>query len=233
MIDIITISPSGNQYQLATDTKVLFTGTRSQCLAERKRIGTAKTIYLLKENIMEQPKKQQTGTCFVIGHTPTNGGLFSKFLGNNEYKYHKEIIKPLLEAKGFKVFTHTISGYFSRQKAMARKTAAYKNVIELHFNGSEDPSANGCEVLHWFSNKKTEAKAQEICKELNEQMGIKIRRNKGAFAVVSKGTNGGQFLVLSKGNALLLEPFFGSSPKDCDKFDAVKYVDILDKAFAD
>ena len=173
--------------------------------------------------------KPEKKTCFVIGHYLLSGGLYSRFLKSNEYNYHIEKIKPLLEAKGYKVFTHKSLGYSSRQKSMSDLTASYDWVVELHFNGVASPEANGCEFLYWFSNLESKKKAQDICADINSEMGIKVRRDKGALAILSKDERGGGFLTSTKGNALIAEPFFGSNQSDCEKFDHEKYVEILSR----
>jgi len=64
--------------------------------------------------------------------------------------------------------------------------------------------------------------ASLFCEAMHLEMGYKDRGVK----LMSKG-NGFGFLQKTKGDALLLEPFFGSNKEDCDRFDYCKFQAVI------
>lgn len=166
-------------------------------------------------------------TAFVLGHTNGNQkvkdkGAFSEFLQQSEWNYFDRLTKKY--PKVFEnVFHHdgTITSYTHRQKAMAERTKDYDLIIELHFNASA-PQANGVESLTYFSNDLMDSVGEFFCNEISTEMGIKNRGNKR----ITSG-NGYGFLSNMRGDAILLEPFFGSNKEDVDDFDAFTFQDIV------
>lgn len=159
-------------------------------------------------------------TAVVVGHHKLAKGANSSIWGTEW-----DLMKRIAEGLECDTFIHNpnILGYNARQRAMAEKTKFYEVVFELHFNAAT-PQANGCEALHWFSNKRGKAIAELFCDMVHNDMGIK---NRGAKALHSKNQRGYGFLAFTHGTAIILEPFFGSNQQDCLKFNEQTYINLL------
>ena len=84
--------------------------------------------------------------------------------------------------------------------------------IELHFNASANPQANGCETLSSGSSGSLRL-AKAINDDIVSALGIKDR---GIKTIPASGRGGGS-LHAGEAPAVLLEPFFGSNPSDLAK----------------
>lgn len=160
--------------------------------------------------------------AFVIGHHELSKGAKSKFIAQ-EWDLMSEVAKGL----EYDVFHHdsSIGGYTTRQKAMAKRTADYDIVFELHYNAAH-PIANGCEAIHWFANDYGKMVSKKFCSMVSREFGI---TNRGAKPIHSRTQRGYGFLYHTKGTAIILEPFFGSNFEDCERFSVSKYKQILNK----
>ena len=78
------------------------------------------------------------------------------------------------------------------------------------------------EALYWKGNENTRKLSEKYCQLVHDKMNIKIRGAKG----INEG-NGAGFLKKTRGWAMILEPFFGSSYEDCLKFDKEKYREVI------
>ena len=90
----------------------------------------------------------------VVGHHKWAKGAKSPYLPS-EWDLMSEIAEDLKDVADVFYHNPNISGYNARQRSMAKRTASYDLVIELHYNAAT-PQANGCEALYWFKNKKGE-----------------------------------------------------------------------------
>jgi N-acetylmuramoyl-L-alanine amidase len=105
------------------------------------------------------------------------------------------------------------ASYGSAQRWLAKTLKDYGATlaIELHFNSSDDPKANGHEWLYWSSSSKGKALAKSIHDEMCLGVGeIKARGAKPSF----QGDRGSEFLFGTHCPAVICEVGFGSSPKD-------------------
>ena len=162
--------------------------------------------------------------AFVIGHTPgADKGAYSETLQKTEFELFKSFADGFLQELG-DVFTHdaSISSYTQRQSETAQRTKEYDYAFELHFNAA-GINAVGCEGLYYHSNSKGKKIAERFCELVRAKMNIKSRGAKP----LKDGDRGFGFVQKQKGTALVLEPFFGSSPEDCQKFDAMKYKAVI------
>ena len=164
-----------------------------------------------------------TSVAFVIGHYSGAKGAHSPFLNNNEFTFWKEFYDAHLKSLGDDFLHSDNSSYTQRQEETAEKTKDYDLVFELHFNGSV-PSANGVEALVYFSNEKMNKVGQFFCDTMASDMNYKNRKVKE----ITSG-NGFGFLQKTKGDAILLEPFFGSNEADCSLFNPEKYKEVIKK----
>ena len=173
--------------------------------------------------------------AIVIGHT-RNGdkGAYSETLEMSEYDYNLKVANKMKEVNPstYDVYTHTIQGYYERQKSMADKLNSknYDLVLELHFNAAS-PAANGTETLYYFNSKKGKGYAETISNDIVDNFGTKIRGANGAKALVNKNDRGFYAVYLPKAPALIVEPFFGSNIEESKKFmDFEKYACVLNNA---
>ena len=106
---------------------------------------------------------------------------------------------------------------------MSKLTKGYDLVFELHFNGSS-PQTNGVEALVYYSNRKMYKIGSLYCELMNKRLGLKNRKCKK----MTSGKGFG-FLSLMKGDAILLEPFFGSNHNDCVKYNDREHALIIEE----
>ena len=150
--------------------------------------------------------------AFVIGHNKNDKGAYSKELGFSEWDYWNYFYINNLCHLG-DLFNHSLSSsYTSRQKSMSNLTKDYDLVFELHFNAGP-LSANGVEAIIYSGNNKMKIIAELYCKLMSDKLSLS---NRGCKEKISG--NGFGFLKLTKGDAILLEPFFGSNKSDCNKY---------------
>jgi len=149
--------------------------------------------------------------ALIVGHTPQAPGAVS-IDGTTEYAYNS-IVADFLETKlrvlGYRVsrvargLPNDLPGLPGKVNATGADLA-----VELHFNSFGDPSANGCETLHWHSSVDGRALAMYIQKAVLQSFSL---RNRGLIPI--RGNDRGHILL--RGTAMpciLTEPFFGSSP---------------------
>lgn len=165
-------------------------------------------------------------TAIVIGHTFEHPGSYSPILNVSEWYYWQEFRDTYCKDLDVDFFEHNymIRSYNERQRDMGVKTSGYDLVLELHFNGAESNQANGVEALHYFSNENTKDLSEYFCELVSNTFDIK---NRGAKGLYSPSQRGYGFVNHMRGDAILLEPFFGSNYNDCDNFVKHIFVDIL------
>ena len=161
--------------------------------------------------------------AFVVGHIPSKQGFYSTALGATEYEFWLKYANDNLKSLG-EVFTHEdIVDYTLRQSKMSKLTKDFDLVFELHFNAFNSV-VDGVECLVWKGNKKMLEVGNYFCREMVKGMSYDNRYAKD----ISTG-NGAGFLEVTKGDAILLEPFFGDNTLDCAKFDIDIYTAIIKK----
>lgn len=155
--------------------------------------------------------------AIVIGHTALRKGAYSPYLGMSEFDFNKKVAESLRDVSD--IYTH--ESYNLGYTSMVKRTAAkinkndYDLVLELHFNSSDKPEANGSEALCYFSNKKAKHLAIRFCELMADTYSIRPR---GAKALYNKNQRGFAAVFYPKPTTLILEPFFGSNNKDVDLF---------------
>ena len=152
----------------------------------------------------------------VNGHP--EGGAVS--VGNvSEWTYNRDLsnlIAASLDDLGIDsviITEYAGHGYGAAQRwlAGALRTIGATAAIELHFNSSDDPAANGHEWLHWHSS----AGGKRLAEALNRSMTADIPdlRARG-LKPKSPGDRGAEFLRGTHCPAVIVETGFGSSPHD-------------------
>ena len=156
--------------------------------------------------------------AIVIGHYPFEKGAISKHFNMTEFEFWSNLVAVSGLAKDYEIFTHEIlSGYPARQRAMGAKTKDYDLVIELHFNASNGVG-NGVEAVYNTKNERMKKLAVKFMESICENTGIKKRYPLGRD-IMDSNQRGTGFLRYTKGDSIILEPFFGDNKSDCLKFE--------------
>lgn len=163
--------------------------------------------------------------AYVIGHTKSKKGAYSKYFDVREFDFWKALEFELNLSGDVFYHNNLIPSYTLRQKYMAQKTKGYDIVFELHFNSSNG-SASGCEAFYFYKNDYTKNVCEKFC---NEYTRISGSINRGAKPFYSPKQRGYTFIKEQKTNAILLEPFFGDNEKDCKNFSYRAFVLALKK----
>jgi N-acetylmuramoyl-L-alanine amidase len=163
--------------------------------------------------------------AICVGHSRRvkgrlDGGAVS-IGGESEWSYNRQLAEMISDVLGNSLYnTVCISryegaSYSSSQRWLAKrlKDCNATLAIELHFNSSDDPTANGHEWLHWGFSKKGAELAHCLDREMCLAVGeIRSRGRKRRFA----SDRGGQFLHGTHCPAVICEVGFGSNQKDWD-----------------
>jgi len=161
-----------------------------------------------------KPELPQADIAIVVGHHKFAKGAYSPHLKAYEWDFNNKVVEHVKSNVDIYFHNPNIRGYRSRQKAMAKRLnkKSYKLVLELHFNASDSPSANGAECLYYFKNKVGKTLSNLFCKVIHNNTDIK---NRGAKALYNSKDRGYWFLYYPKATALILEPGFGTNYDDC------------------
>lgn len=156
--------------------------------------------------------------AIVVGHNYASPGAVRSDTGESEFTYNSKLAEMMEHIApnyniDLKVFKRSPGGgYTAEIKRVYAEVDAWKAKasIELHFNSAGDPSASGTETFSSGSAKSV-ILAQEVQMEMVETLGLKDR----GVQIRNNRTKGRGYLSLVTGNApaILIEPFFGSSPK--------------------
>lgn len=160
------------------------------------------------------------GIC--VGHSRRGDSGAVTLWGESEHVYNSKVAKLLqskLNARGIDSFViddykNSSYGAGIAYAAKVLRNEGASHAIELHFN-SAGPSAHGAEWLHWETStggkRLAEAMRSAFVKAFPtmKDRGLKPK---------GKGARGSTFLRKTHCPAILTEPFFGSSSKDCAVF---------------
>ena len=183
--------------------------------------------------------------ALIIGHNDRSRGAYSPIL-LSEFKYWKRIAEKIkgeipeiidvYERKPNKAYVPEMNEVL---KELNKND--YEFCLELHFNGSLNRDANGCECLVYWKNKKAKELATDFMARLQNVFGIKIRNKvnilkekkiingketevekkeatKGITLIQDINIRGGYGICKSKDTYILLEPFFGTNQDESLKF---------------
>lgn len=189
--------------------------------------------------------------ALIIGHNDRSRGAYSPIL-LSEFKYWKRIaekikgeipeIVDVYERKPNKAYIPEMNEVL---KELNKND--YKFCLELHFNGSLNRDANGCECLVYWKNEKAKELATDFMARLQNVFGSNIRNKvnvlkekkiingketevekkestKGITLIQDSNVRGGYGICNSKDTYILLEPFFGSNQDESLKFSFEKDV---------
>lgn len=148
-----------------------------------------------------------------IGHTPKGDkGAYSEHLKLSEYDYNIQVGQELekINPELYDIFSHSKQDYYQRQVDMGQKTKNYDVVLELHFNAA-GVTANGTEMLYFYSSKKGKELARILSKNVSKRFCTSLRGVEGTKALINKNDRGYWFVKLAHPVAIIVEPFFGSN----------------------
>lgn len=156
----------------------------------------------------------------VVGHNKKAQGAYSNRLNYSEFDFNTKVVEemvilavglPDVEIKPF-FRDYEQSSYIREIHRVYRDVNEYDPdvSIELHFNAGH-PRANGSEMLYFRNSVKGKELAEHLQDAVIAEFGF---RDRGAKEWM-KGNRGWRSLALPKAPAVITEPFFGSSRKDC------------------
>ncbi len=154
----------------------------------------------------------------IVGHNKDAQGAQRVTDGVTEYSWNSALADEI-ESQGddVRVFYRTQGGGYSAEidRVYAEVDAWGATAsIELHFNSVGNEAVNGCETLSSGTDKSLRL-AHSLQAELAGVMGERDRGVK----IVGSLDRGGRSLWAGKAPAALIEPYFGSNPKSCDRAD--------------
>lgn len=175
-----------------------------------------------------QKKDKALKIAIVIGHNSRAQGAVRATDGRTEFDWNGELAGMIKahDPNSIKVFRREKGGGYSaeidRVYAQVDEWGADCS-IELHFNGSEDPHANGGLTLS-SGTKGSLALAGAVQSRSTDALGVQDR----GIRTLGRRDRGGRSLWQGKAPAILTEPYFGSNPRECVK--AQMHMDELAEA---
>lgn len=165
--------------------------------------------------------RDKLNVAICVGHSREGDTGAVSCGGINEWTYNKrvaEYLKSDLQEYGITSFVvdqygGTYGSYVSAMNWLVKylKEQEASIAIELHFNASDNPKAEGMEMLYWNTSRIGMSLAEYVLRgcqryfPLIKNRGIKSRK---------KGDRGGTFLRKTTMPAIITEPFFGTSWQD-------------------
>jgi N-acetylmuramoyl-L-alanine amidase len=171
----------------------------------------------------------------AVGHSRRGDSGAETLFGETEHSYNSKVADKLMTALSrrgiesfiiddYKYVTYS-SGIRHCAKLLRDKGATH--AMELHFNAAS-ASANGAEWLHWHSSNGGKRLAESIRQAFNRKFPMMTDRG---LKPKHPGARGAMFLRTTHCPAIITEPFFGSSQKDCAVFQGAEQE--LAEAYAD
>lgn len=161
--------------------------------------------------------------ALCIGHSRLKNGRVEggavSVGGESEWSYNRQLAEMIVDELGqrmidtLEVSRYEGAGYGAAQRWLADrlKKSGATLALELHFNASDDPDANGHEWLYWHSSKQGKLLAEsinaEMCLAVNS---IRTRGAKPRFT----GDRGAEFLRGTHCPSVICEVGFGSNARD-------------------
>jgi len=174
--------------------------------------------------------------AIVVGHNQAAQGAVRSDTGETEWRFNSRIarhmeriapdVTPELEVRTFK--RRPGLGYSAEIREVYQEADAWgaDATIELHFNGAASPAATGTEVLSSGTTKSL-GLAQSVLDEILGELGLPDRGVKTR----ARGDRGGGSLWSGRAPAILVEPFFGSSPQGQATVDTIDEEVALARAY--
>ena len=167
--------------------------------------------------------------AIVIGHNSKAQGAVRVTDGRTEFDWNGQLAELIRshDPDSVKVFRREAGGGYS-----AEIDRVYREVdkwgancsLELHFNGSSNPLANGGETLSSGS-----AGSKRLADLVRSNVSAALGNSDRGVRVLKRQDRGGRSLWQGKSPAVLTEPYFGSNVAEC--LNAGMHVDRLAEAY--
>jgi len=140
----------------------------------------------------------------------------------SECEYNNRLVELIKENApdwlNLYVHDHKIHGYTERERVFHEDSVGYFGkepdlAVELHYNSSSNPKAEGFEYLCYNSERSKEI--AHVFADMHHVTFPKCRpRRDRGVGTLSSGENGYGFLIAFRCPAILAETFFGSNPEE-------------------
>ena len=158
--------------------------------------------------------------AIVVGHTNADKGASSPTLGQQEYTWNSHLatliegVNTNLSVKTFFRDNGGIAGAYRAADNWGSKAA-----IELHFNAAHSTDATGTGILYYAGSPRGRQLASLLFDEIDGVLGLgEWPRGTGGvvtpFQASGQQMRGNGSLSAGRAPAALIEPFFGSNPRD-------------------
>lgn len=172
--------------------------------------------------------------AIVVGHNSQAQGAVRGDTGESEYVWNgrlAQIMERIAPEFGvdLRVFRRVAGGGYRTEIHRVYSEVDQWGAdasIELHFNGAASEAATGTETL-----SSGTALSLRLAQAVQDEMVIALGlRDRGVKTVGGDG-RGGASLISGRAPAILVEPFFGSSPKGQAASDEVREQEALARAY--
>jgi len=172
--------------------------------------------------------------AIVVGHNSQAQGATRGDSGETEYVWNgrlAQIMERLAPEFGIdlRVFRRVAGGgYRSEIRRVYSQVDQWgaDASIELHFNGSASPGASGTETL-----SSGTPLSLRLAAAVQDEMVIALGLRDRGIKTVGGSDRGGASLIAGAAPAILVEPFFGSSPKGQAASDELAEQEALARAY--
>jgi N-acetylmuramoyl-L-alanine amidase len=160
--------------------------------------------------------------AIVIGHNARAQGAVRITDGMPEFQWNSHLAELIqeIDPASVRVFRRMAGIGYSKQidKVYGEVDDWCADVsIELHFNGSPDPSAEGCLTL-----SSGTAGSMALAREVHQRMLAVMENEDDGIRRRDRGARGGRSLWAGAAPAIMAEPFFGGNARFCHVADARK-----------
>lgn len=160
--------------------------------------------------------------AIVIGHNSKAQGAVRITDGRTEYDWNGHLAELIRDHDPgrVRIFRRQAGLGYSREidKVYGETDAWGADVtIELHFNGSADPRAEGCLTL-----SSGTAGSMRLAREVQARMLAVMQNEDDGILVRDRSDRGGRSLWAGRAPAILTEPYFGGNARFCHVADARK-----------
>ena len=153
--------------------------------------------------------------AIVVGHNSASQGAVRQDTGESEFVWNGRLARRIERLAGdysiqVRTFFRTPGGGYSREiERVYSEVDAWgaDASVELHFNGASSPDATGTETL-----SSGTALSLRLAESVQREMVLALALRDRGIKTRSGSDRGGMSLISGRAPAILIEPFFGSSP---------------------
>lgn len=153
--------------------------------------------------------------AIIVGHTAVSGGAVRVTDNVREWDWNRHLAKLIAahDPDSVKIFYRISGGGYTREinRVYAEADAwGATATVELHFNSVGTPAAHGTETL-----TSGTAGSMKLAKLVNDAMVAALGFRDRGLIKRARNERGGLSLWAGRAPAILIEPYFGSNPKEC------------------